>query len=89
MASEQSKSAKILGLGLDNQDGQVRLTRVENFHLVGGSHDTHEQMQEKAIKFNEKLASRGKELDQLELNEFQDLAAQCQMNVVAARKSSK
>lgn len=77
----ERKKAAILGLGLDNQDGEVRVTRGKNFHLVGGSQDTHESMQEKCIKLNEKLQVRGKELDDLERGELQDLAAECRMNI--------
>ncbi|MCZ7645062.1 MAG: hypothetical protein M5U26_07225 [Planctomycetota bacterium] len=62
--------ALLLGLGLDNQDGHVRVTRGENFQLVGGSKDTHERMQEKALKFNEELKKRGKRLEQLGREEF-------------------
>lgn len=85
MVREQSK-AKLLGVGLDNQDGHVRLTRGENFHLVGGSDETHQSMQEQCIKFNEKLQARGKELEELEHKEFLDLAQQCKMNVVEIRR---
>ena len=85
MVSENRK-ATLLGLGLDNKDGHVRITRGRNFHLVGGSHETHAAMQEKCLKLNEKLKSRGKELEDLESNEFLDLAAECQMNVALPRK---
>lgn len=77
---------KLLGIGLDAQDEQVRVTRAKNFHLVGGSKDTHEAMQEKCIKFDEHLAARGKDLGGLERQEFLDIAAKCQMNVVEARR---
>ena len=80
------KKAMLLGVGLDNDDGHVRVTRGENFRLVGGSHDTHQQMQEKCIKFNEGLHARGKRLEDLQTNEFLDLAEQCQMNVVHPRR---
>lgn len=76
------RKAKILGLGLDNDDGHVRITRSRNFDLVGGSEETHEGMQEKCIKFDEKLRDRGKELESLERGEFLDMAAECRMNVV-------
>ena len=80
MVSDRKK-AKLLGVGLDNDDGHVRVTRGENFELHGGSKDTHESMQEKCIRFNEKLGARGKELGDLERGEFLDLAADCEMNV--------
>lgn len=78
----KNTNSKLLGVGLDNKDEHVRVTRGKNFHLVGGSQDTHEHMQEKCIKFNEKLDARGKELDDLEHKEFLDLAAQCEMNIL-------
>lgn len=75
------KKRSLLGVGLDNQDGEIRITRGRNFHLVGGSQETHEQMQEKCIQFNEKLSRRGKELEDLETRELYDLAEECRMNL--------
>ena len=76
------QNRKILGVGLDNDDGHVRMTRAKNFHLIGGSQETHEVMQEKCVKFNEKLDARGKELEDLEHREFIELAGECEMNVL-------
>ena len=64
----------LLGLGLDCRDGHVRITRGKNFRLVGGSDTTHTAMQEKAIKFNEQLKKRGKTLDEINAQEFRDIA---------------
>ena len=80
--ANQDNGAAILGLGLDGTDGHIRLTNAANFHLVGGSHDTHQHMQETCMKFNEKLHTRGKALEDLEHRELLDLAAECQMNLV-------
>ena len=63
----------MLGIGLDS-DGHKRLTRGDNFALVGGSEETHQQMTEKAIKINEKLKSRGKQLETVTHEEFDDIA---------------
>jgi hypothetical protein len=65
--------AVILGVGLDS-DGHKRLTTGPNFALVGGSENTHEQMTEKAIKINEKLKARGKQLENVSHEEFDDIA---------------
>ncbi len=78
---EPEKKAMLLGVGLDNDDGHIRATRGENFHIIGGSADTHEAMQEKCVKFNEKLKGRGKQLEELHRREFLDIAAECEMNV--------
>ena len=64
----------LLGLGFDNKDGHVRVTKGENFRLLGGSHQTHEMMQEKAIKFNEQLGKRHKTLDNIDEKEFLDIS---------------
>ncbi len=76
MAKPTKKSrakALMLGVGLDS-DGHKRVTTGENFALVGGSKDTHEQMTEKAIKINEKLRERGKQLEEVSRQEFDDIA---------------
>jgi len=62
-----------LGVGLDNQDGHQRLTRTENFLLFGGSQETHEQMQDVSIRFNESLKERGKRLPDASVEEVADL----------------
>lgn len=63
----------MLGVGLDS-DGHKRVTTGPNFALVGGSKDTHEEMTEKAIKINEKLSARGKQLEEVTKDEFDDIA---------------
>ena len=70
----KKKPAKLLGLGLDNKDGHLRVTKGENFHLVGGSEETHGVMQEKAIKLNEHLKKKGQTLDTISREEFHELA---------------
>ena len=69
----KKRKAMMLGLGLDS-DGHKRVTTGDNFALVGGSKDTHEQMTEKAIKINEKLKERGKQLHEVSHQEFDDIA---------------
>jgi DNA anti-recombination protein RmuC len=61
------------GLGLDNQDGHQRLTRSEHFFLVGGSSETHERMQDTAIRFTEALQRRGKELQDTSVEEVLEI----------------
>lgn len=70
---KKARSAVMLGLGLDN-DGHKRLTTGPNFVLMGGSKETHEVMTEKAIRINEKLAAKGKKLEEITGDEFDDLA---------------
>ena len=65
--------AKLLGVGLDS-DGHKRITRGDNFTLVGGSQQTHDVMTEQAVKINEKLKARGKRLETVSREEFDDIA---------------
>ena len=71
--SKQKQKALMLGVGLDS-DGHKRVTTGPNFALVGGSKDTHEQMTEKAIRINEKLERKGKTLENVSRDEFDDIA---------------
>ena len=67
------RKAWMLGVGLDS-DGHRRLTTGPNFVLAGGSQDTHEEMTEKAIKINEKLTAKGKQLEDVSHEEFDEIA---------------
>ena len=67
------RKAVMLGVGLDS-DGHKRLTTGPNFILAGGSQETHEDMTEKAIKINEKLAAKGKQLADVTHEEFDEIA---------------
>jgi hypothetical protein len=67
------KSAALLGLAFDNDDGQTRLTRGENFVLYGGSQETHTVMQETAVKINEQLHDRGKRLEDVSIHELREI----------------
>ncbi len=62
-----------LGVGTDNEDGHKRITRSEEFLLVGGSAQTHERMQETAIRFGENLRKKGKTLREASPEEAIDL----------------
>jgi hypothetical protein len=73
-SGKPARKAMLLGIGLDS-DGHKRLTTGPNFALAGGTQETHEAMTEKAIKINEKLADRGKALEQVSREEFDEIAA--------------
>jgi seryl-tRNA(Sec) selenium transferase len=67
------RKAVMLGVGLDS-DGHKRLTTGPNFILAGGTEETHDVMTEKAIKINEKLAAKGKQLEEVSHDEFDEIA---------------
>ncbi|MCX7007543.1 MAG: hypothetical protein NTY53_09905 [Kiritimatiellaeota bacterium] len=68
--------AHLLGLGFDNTDGHVRITQGVNFSIFSGSEETHERMQRHCVKLNEKLARKGKRLEETSHEEVRDLLAE-------------
>ncbi len=67
------KPAHLLGIGLDNEDGHKRLTKAEEFSIVGGSEETHDRLTETALKTFEELKTRGKKLNQVEPKELSEI----------------
>ncbi len=63
----------LLGVGLDNNDGHQRLTKGENFVLIGGSERTHERMQDTAVRVNQRLKEAGKSLQDASPEELMDI----------------
>ena len=48
----------LVGLGLTDSHGHKRITRGDDFVLTGGNEETHAGMQERAIKFSERLKKK-------------------------------
>ncbi len=71
-AHPQPKS-HLVGLGLDNNDGHKRITRAEDFSIVGGSEETHDKLTETAMKTVEDLSRKGKNIHTAEQEEIRDL----------------
>jgi hypothetical protein len=83
---KRARKAVMLGIGLDS-DGHKRVTTGDNFLLAGGSKETHEEMTEKAIKLNEKLSQRGKRLETVSHEEFDDIAQEVGLNRQSSQSS--
>ncbi len=77
MARKSTKKAiqtlGLIGLGFDNQDEHQRITKGEDFLLVGGSQETHERMQDVAIHITEGLKTKGKRLHDACVDEVVEL----------------
>ena len=87
-AKKNKRKAALLGLGLDT-DGHKRVTKGDNFLLLGGTEQTHQQMTEQAIKINEKLKSRGKQLENVSKEEFDDIAHEVGLKKSSPRPPAK
>lgn len=73
MKNNKKRPSKLLGLGLDNNDGHKRITEAERFSIVGGNEETHNTLTEVAIKTFETLDKKGKTLDTVEKEELDDI----------------
>ncbi|EKD27629.1 MAG: hypothetical protein ACD_79C00650G0006 [uncultured bacterium] len=71
----------LIGLGLDAKDNHKRITRGDYFHIVGGSEETHSDMQEKTIKLVETLGRKGKSIVTASDYEFFETAMELGINV--------
>ncbi|HKB03102.1 MAG TPA: hypothetical protein VKD90_12830 [Gemmataceae bacterium] len=80
--SERARVVGLLAVGLDGDDGHKRITRTPDFVLLGGSAETHERMQETAIRFEEALERRGKTLAETEVSEVIDLLHEAREAVI-------
>lgn len=72
-SKKRNANGALLGLAFDAEDDQKRITRGPNFVLAGGSQETHSVMQETAIKINEHLDQRGKQLSEITPTELRDI----------------
>lgn len=63
----------LLGIGLDNSDGHKRITKADEFSIIGGSQETHERMTETVIKTVEDLQVKGKRISDAETEELAEL----------------
>lgn len=76
MAGKEQPRKEVLGLlgvALDGTDGHKRITRSEEFLIVGGSQETHEGMQDVALRFSDSLKQRGKHLRETAVEEVIEL----------------
>jgi hypothetical protein len=72
--AKQAEEALLLGIGLDG-DGEKRITRGPEMLLVGGTEETHEAMQEKAVRFREELRKRHASLSEVRcIEELREIA---------------
>lgn len=77
----KSISRHLFGLGFDGNDGHKRITKGDYFHLIGGSEETHLNMQEKTIKLTEELGKRGKSIITASDEEFYETAVELGLTI--------
>lgn len=63
MADRSTRARFLMGLGLDG-DGHTRVTKGEDYVLLGGTEETHNRMQEDVERFRHRLKKMGTDLQQ-------------------------
>lgn len=66
--------AILLGIAFDNYDGHKRVTKGDDFLLLGGAKSTHDSMISKVMEFKELLKKYNKKLENLSREEFYRIA---------------
>ncbi len=69
---ERSRSY-ILGIGLDTEKGEFRVTRGDDFQILGGSEKTHRTMQDKILSLQDELAREGRTISSLKPAEYKEV----------------
>ena len=68
----------VVAVAIDGNDGETRITKGKDLRIIGGSHETHEHLQEVACKTSEKLKRKGRTLgDICSQQELRDLTHEC------------
>lgn len=73
MAKRKKRNGLLVGLA--GNDGHTRITRGDDFVIVGGNQEMHEKMQTTAIKFGEQLDKSGKEIHEINHDEFTEMVS--------------
>lgn len=65
----------LMGVGLDS-DGHARITRSEEYLLMGGSESTHDRMRETVERFTDTLRRMGTDLQHASGDEMLEAAGE-------------
>lgn len=68
------KVQSILGFGLDDGEGHVRMTEGDAFSLLMGSEKTHQEMLSVIQELERRAAERGKSLSDLTRSDILEIA---------------
>ena len=72
---KQKKIIRLLGVGFDNEDGHVRITKGEKYDVLMGSDESHEYIQQLIEKIECELKARHLGLDDLTPDELSELVS--------------
>lgn len=73
MQRETERNNYLIGVGLDANDGHKRITKGDDFSILGGSEETHDRITETVIKTSEELSTKGRSIRNADPEEIRDL----------------
>ena len=71
--SKKDRMVGMLGLGMESEDGHIRISKGDHFKIVMGSEEAHEAMLKLCIEINKALEQEGRTLEELSREEFIEL----------------
>lgn len=71
--TEQRRIVGLLGVGFDNEDGQIRITQADDYHVLMGSGGTHKELQNICRRIDEAIKSSDRTLSDYSPEEFMNL----------------
>lgn len=80
MTRRKKAKGHLVGVGLDQDDDLKRITRADDFTLLGGSEETHDRMTKQAKSFCDALAKKGKKMGDLSKKEFCEIVKKVSKN---------
>lgn len=69
----QSRVVGLLGVGFDSEDGQIRITQADPYHVLMGSGETHEALRKICLQIEEAVQASGRALSDYSPEEFMAL----------------
>lgn len=69
----QSRVVGLLGVGFDNKDGQIRITQADEYQVLMGSSETHNELQKICRQIDESIKSSNRLLNDYSPEEFMEL----------------
>ena len=69
----QSRVIGLLGVGFDSEDGQIRITQADEYRVLMGSGETHEELQKICRRIDESIKSAGRRLSDYSPEEFMEM----------------
>lgn len=61
---------KLYGIAPPSKDGHTRLTRAEDFEVIGGSQEVHEKLREITTKVDEGIKKTGRRIKEVSAQEL-------------------